>query len=363
MPSEPGLLHGRLERAGILLDLFRSMLESHGPPVRGGERIEDEVVPLSPPLIGEAPKIRELRASIRTVAMSSIPLLVEGESGTGKEVLARNAHNLGARRERPLVILNCLEVPRSLMQSELFGHLKGSFTGASRDRAGLVESAGGGTLFLDEIGEMPRSLQAALLRVLQEREVRRIGESRRRAVDVRFVFATNCDLEELVGRGRFRQDLFYRMCGVRLHIPPLRARRRDIPLLAAHFLGAASRERGERPPHVTAGAMSRLMTHDWPGNVRELKHEMERALALHPGARYIRSPMLSPRIGNRAPASPGRETMHRAVRRLETGMIEEALERFDNNRTRAAAHLGITRQGLLKKLKRYGIVPRSPRED
>lgn len=363
VPSDRGLLHGCLERAGALLDLFRAMLDSHGPPCHIPRHSSDPGDPqLSPPLFGESLQIRELRRAICTVAGSSIPLLIEGESGTGKEVLARNAHNLSPRRGRPLVILNCLEVPRSLMQSELFGHLRGSFTGASRDRAGLVESAGGGTLFLDEIGEMPRSLQAALLRVLQEKEVRRIGESRRRAVDVRFVFATNCNLDELMDRGRFRQDLFYRMCGVRLHIPPLRARRGDIPMLVGHFLDLAAIDRGERAPCVTAKAMNNLMSHDWPGNVRELKHEMERALALYPGAKRIHAGMLSPRIGNGDPAgpSPGRETMRRAVLRLETGMIEEAIDRFNNNRTRAAAHLGITRQGLLKKMKRYGIVPRRP---
>ena len=211
---------------------------------------------------------------------------------------------------------------------------------------------------------MPRSLQAALLRVLQEKEVRRIGESRRRPVDVRFVFATNSDLEELVERKRFRKDLFYRMCGVRLRIPPLRARRGDIPALAEHFLGLAAVERGGNVPHLTSRTMNRLMSYDWPGNVRELKHEMERVLALYPGSRHIHPGMLSPRIGSRDPAGPctGRETMQLAVRRLETGMIEEALERFDNNRTRAAAHLGITRQGLLKKLKRYGIALRGREE-
>ncbi len=357
--QDRAMLRGRLERAGALLDLFQAVLDSHGPPCRIGHRGGHGDMQLSPPLLGESPRIRELRSTIRTVADSAIPLLIEGESGTGKEVLARNAHSLGPRRNRPLVILNCLEVPRSLMQSELFGHLKGSFTGASRDRAGLIESACGGTLFLDEIGEMPRSLQAALLRVLQEREVRRIGESRRRAVDVRFVFATNSGLDELVERGRFRLDLFYRMCGVRLHIPPLRSRRGDIPILAGHFLGMAASERGGKPTRVTARAMNRLMSHDWPGNVRELKHEMERALALYPGTACIRAEMLSPRIRERDNDrfSTGRETIQLAVRRLETGMIEEALDRFDDNRTRAAAHLGITRQGLLKKMKRYGIPP------
>ncbi len=361
VPSDGALLRGRLERAGALLDLLRAVVESYGPPRLMPRTGEDRGnPPLSPPLIGDSPRIRDLRKAIRTVARSSIPLLIEGESGTGKEVLARNAHNLGPRGNRPLVILNCLEMPRSLMQSELFGHLKGSFTGASRDRVGLIESAAAGTLFLDEIGEMPKSLQAALLRVLQEKEVRRIGESRRRSVDVRFVFATNSDLEALVEQGRFRRDLFYRMCGVRLRIPPLRARRGDIPALAEHFLELAAGERDGGAPHLTARTMNLLMSYDWPGNVRELKHEIERVLALYTGSRYIRPEMLSPRIGSRESAGPpvGRETMQLAVRRLEIGMIEEALVRFDDNRTRAAAHLGITRQGLLKKLKRYGIARR-----
>lgn len=365
VPSDGALLTARLERAGALLDLFRAVIDSHGPPCLMPCRDSCAGGPeLSPPLLGESPRIRDLRRTIRMVANSSIPLLIEGESGTGKEVLARNAHVLGPRGNQPLVILNCLEMPRSLMQSELFGHLRGSFTGASRDRVGLVESAGGGTLFLDEIGEMPRSLQAALLRVLQEKEVRRIGESRRRSVDVRFVFATNSDLEALVERGRFRQDLFYRMCGVRIRIPPLRARRGDIPLLARHFLGLAVGERGGGNPHITARTMNRMMSYDWPGNVRELKHEIERVLALYPGSKHIHPEMLSPRIGRRDTAGlySGRETMHLAVRRLETDMIEEALKRFHNNRTRAAAHLGITRQGLLKKLKRYGIAPHRQEE-
>jgi DNA-binding NtrC family response regulator len=356
-----GLVHRYVHRAGTLLALLEALIEVLGPPGRRGRTPADSIVSaLSPPLLGESEQMREVRNTLRITALCNVPLLVEGESGTGKEIVARNAHSLGPRRSNPIVIINCLEVPPSLLQSELFGHLKGSFTGASRDRIGLVESAAGGTLFLDEIGEMPPSLQAALLRVLQEKEVRRIGESTRRKVDVRFVFATNSDLRELVEKGEFRRDLFYRISGIRIRLPSLRDRRDDIPLLARHFLGLAARECGEQaPPHITARALGKLLSYAWPGNVRELKNEMERVFALHPGARHIGSEMLSSHIvANETAWCPdGRETLHQAVRRLETGMIEKALERSGGNRTRAARDLGITRQGLLKKLKRYCIEP------
>jgi DNA-binding NtrC family response regulator len=364
-PGGEGLLHRHLRHTGALLDLLEEVIELGGLSHQGGCAFGDgAALPLSPPLLGESKEIREVRETLRIAACCDIPLLVEGESGTGKEIVARNAHSIGPRRSNPLVIINCLEVPRSLLQSELFGHLKGSFTGASSDRIGLVESAAGGTLFLDEIGEMPTSLQAVLLRVLQEKEVRRIGESKRRRVDVRFVFATNRDLSELVEKGRFRRDLFYRICGIRIRLPSLRDRREDIPVLARHFLELAARESGEPVPRVTARALGRMLSYEWPGNVRELKNEMERAMALHPGTRHIREEMFSPPIracaGKQCPG--GRETLPEAVRRLEMGMIEEALERFDGNRTRAAGHLGITRQGLLKKLRRYrgATGPREP---
>ena len=317
----------------------------------------------SPPLIGDSRVIREIRRQTRLVACSDVPVLIEGESGTGKEVIARNVHTLSPRSARAIVILNCLEMPPALVQSELFGHVKGSFTGASRDRIGLIESASGGTLFLDEVGEMPKPLQATLLRVLQEKEVRRIGECGRRRVDVRFVFATNRRLRELVAKKRFRLDLYHRMASIPIYIPPLRERRRDIPLLARHFLGLSSKAQGSMERSMTSCAMRRLLAHSWPGNVRELKNEIERAIALNPGARRIEASMLSPHIGRGEPELSEEELVKlpEAVKRLECRMIADALETFSGNRTRTAKHLGITRQGLLKKLKRYRMAP-PPRE-
>ncbi len=339
-----------------LIPILEWLVESSCPSIssmRPGE------TPLSPPLVGDSRAIRELKRQIRLIARSDVPVLIEGESGTGKEVLAQNVHSLGPRSPRSLVILNCLEMPPALMQSELFGHVKGSFTGASRDRIGLIESANGGTLFLDEVGEMPKALQATLLRVLQEKEIRRIGESARRRVDVRFVFATNRDLRELVAKKRFRLDLYHRMSSVRFHIPPLRERRSDIPPLTLHFLELSAQKCGNLERSITSGAMNRFLAHSWPGNVRELRNEIERAIALYPEARRIEASMLSPHIGCGEAEVLDEELVKlpEAVKQLECRMIGAALEAFRGNRTRTAHHLGITRQGLFKKLKRYGITP------
>lgn len=337
-----------------------------------------------PPLVGMSSAMRDLRHQIRAAADAAIPVLIEGESGTGKEIVARNLHRLSHRRARPLVIVNCMELPETLLQTELFGHLKGAFTGASRDRMGLVESANRGTLFLDEIGEMPLTQQAALLRVLQEGEVRRIGDSMRRPVDVRFVFATNRDLADRVRQGRFREDLFFRVNGVRLFIPPLRQRKEDIPLLVRHFI-EMSAMRGNSGASVRGGAgtsvvgsdgatangcveirlssdvIQRMLAYHWPGNVRELRNEIERIVTLNRGVKRIRLEMLSPRIreasrgGWRGVGGTG-DTLPAATERLERHMIIDALGRYDGNRTQTAAALGITRQGLLKKMKRHRIV-------
>ena len=325
-----------------------------------GERDAERPVRFDPPLIGASTAVCLLRRRIEILSSAASTVLVEGESGTGKEVVARNLHRLGGRSGGRLVIASCMEMPMQLLQSELFGSARGSFTGASRDRAGLIESAAGGTFFLDEIGEMPPALQAGLLRVLQEKEVRRIGESRRRRIDVRFVLATNRDLAALVSGGRFRKDLYYRISGIRILLPPLRERRSDIAVLAGYFLQQEAARSGSRTPRLSVEAMRLLLAHPWPGNVRELRNEMERALVLHPDILVIRPAMLSPHIretagrgGGRSPAGDG--TLPAAVERLERGMIARALALFQGNRTRSAAALGITRQGLLKKLKRFGM--------
>jgi transcriptional regulator with PAS, ATPase and Fis domain len=253
-------------------------------------------------------------------------------------------------------------MPESLLQGDLFGSVRGAFTGADRDREGLIEASGGGTFFLDEIGELPVHLQAALLRVLQEKEVRRLGEGKSRKVDVRFVFATNRDLEELVRSGLFRQDLYFRLNAVKLLIPPLRDRSEDIPVLAARFLGESSRRMSGRSMSITAGVLSRLVGHAWPGNVRELRNEIERVVTMNPDSRRITASMLDipeKRKGILPVTGSGLEagTMPEAVLILERKMILRALEGFGGNRTRTAKALGITRQGLLKKLKRMCIDP------
>ncbi|MGD1048077.1 MAG: sigma-54 dependent transcriptional regulator [Candidatus Krumholzibacteriaceae bacterium] len=354
-----GFINDRVSKAAAFLDLFEALLDGRHC---AGDDAQNECgasVVFNPPFLGESSAMIDLKRTIGAVSTSDISLLIEGESGTGKEVVAQNVHRLSRRQAKPLVIASSLEMPHSLLQSELFGHAEGAFTGASRERAGLIESAGGGTFFLDEIGEMPLALQAALLRVLQEKEIRRLGESRRRRVDVRFVFATNRDLGDLVRSGRFRKDLYFRIAGVRLFVPPLRARKEDIVPLAGFFLARCAKHGAQGAPPLSPDAIRRLVRYPWPGNVRELKNEMERLIALHEGANAITAAMLSPHVNDAqddadAGEDDSRSGLPRAVSRLERAMIREALRRFAGNRTRAAAELGITRQGLLKKLKRLG---------
>ena len=356
--ADGGQVHRRLHTVLAFLHLLETLLPNLDlllPTVP--RHVDGWRGVFDPPLVGVSAVILDLRRQICAAAGATIPVLIEGESGTGKEIIARNLHHLSERRSRPLVIVNCMELPESLLQTELFGYLKGAFTGASKDRMGLVESADGGTLFLDEIGEMPLTQQAALLRVLQEREVRRIGDSQRRAVDVRFIFATNRDLADLVKQGRFRSDLYFRINGVRLFIPPLRQRKEDILPLVKHFIERSTvRERSITG--IVPGTVSRMLAYRWPGNVRELRNEIERVIAMNRDTKRISPAILAPRIREAQPVPVKQyvgETLPAAVARLERSMISDALERNGGNRTRTAAVLGITRQGLLKKIKRHEI--------
>ncbi len=364
--SMEGHLVRSLSGAFPLLELIRGLKPfsyvSGGGAAQDPRAVSTDGSPeFDPPLYGTSAEIMALKKKTFVIAASSVPVLIEGENGTGKEIIARNLHNIGPRKEKPLVIVNCMEMPATMLQGELFGHVRGAFTGAMYDRRGLVEGAAGGTFFLDEIGELPLTLQAALLRVIQEKEIRRIGESERRLVDTRFVFATNRDLAGLVAEGSFRQDLYYRIRGVRLSIPPLRERRSDIMILAHRFLVSAARREGMPAPGISNAGIRHLVAHDWPGNVRELKNEMERVIALYPGAEMVEPRMLSSTLRDNwarrgdAPVRTDRDTLPEAVQKLEQRMITRALERFDSNRTRSAEFLGITRQGLLKKLKRYRL--------
>jgi transcriptional regulator with GAF, ATPase, and Fis domain len=320
-------------------------------------------------IVGRSAPMRTLLVLVDKVTESTVPVLIEGESGTGKELVARAIHFNGPRAGKPFVVENCAAVPDALIENELFGHEKGSFTGADRSEGGLFERADGGTIFLDEVGDMSFEMQKKLLRVLQEGEVRRVGGQSVKRVDVRVLSATNRDLARLVKEGKFREDLFYRLCVVRVRIPPLRERREDVPLLAARFLDRISEEAGTAP-RLEAGALDALTAHTWPGNVRELENEIRRAATLAEGA--ITREVLSPHVrdsrageGERGSSTlavtlpdsggAGGKTLREAVEDLERVMMLAVLREAVGNKTRAARVLGLSRLGLRKKMARYGI--------
>ena len=291
-----------------------------------------------------------------TVAPTDSTVLITGESGTGKEILARYIHHLSERAEGPFVSINCGALPETLLESELFGHAKGSFTGAVKDKEGLFAAARGGTFFLDEVGEMSPGLQVKLLRAIQEREIVPVGSTVPVSVDVRIVAATNRDLEQEMRRGAFRSDLYYRLNVISLHIPPLRERRDDIPLLAEHFLGRLRHAAGSEAPALAADAVEALRAYDWPGNVRELENALERALILARGnvieraalPAIIREPGAVPLVGEPAPANPTLEVIERAY-------IAWVLRAEGGNKARAAEILGIDPSTLYRKINRYGL--------
>jgi transcriptional regulator with PAS, ATPase and Fis domain len=293
------------------------------------------------------------------LADSEVAVVIYGESGTGKELVARAIHDAGSRKQKPFVAENCGAIPESLLESVLFGHARGAFTGAQMARPGLFEAADGGTIFLDEIGEMSPAMQTKLLRVLQEGELRRLGETRNRKVDVRVIAASNRSLEQMVERGEFRQDLYYRINVVKLELPPLRERREDIPALVEHFLrtGAEARLGSKREGvrsalELSAAALRKLVRHPWPGNVRELENEVARWLALC--EERVMPEDLSPAIqGSLAEVDdPDHLALRPRVDRLERELIARAMERTGGNQTQAAQLLGLSRFGLQKKLKR-----------
>ena len=312
---------------------------------------------LDPPIVGSSEAIRRLRLRILKLADAASNILVTGESGTGKELVARNLHTCSSRSDGPFVPVNCAALNPGILESELFGHGKGSFTGAIQSYAGLFEQADGGTLFLDEIGEIPPSIQAKLLRVLEDREIRRMGTSHVRRVDVRVVSATNVDLEPRVDGGDFRLDLYYRLSVLALHVPPLRERMSEIPELVDHFIG----ERGCAPRKLGDDALEIFSRYAWPGNVRELQNEVERVVVLYPDSSKITPDMISDRIAQREGA--GTFDMNllydyplpRAVGYLEENLVRKTLAKTNWNKSQTARELGLSRQGLLKKIKRYGI--------
>jgi DNA-binding NtrC family response regulator len=310
--------------------------------------------------LGDAPSVRGVRTMIERVRDTDSPVFISGESGTGKELAAKTVHETGRRRSGSFVAVNCAAIPEALLESELFGHARGSFTGAVRDKAGLIEEASGGTFFLDEIGDLPLALQSKLLRVLEEKKIRRVGEIRSRAVDVRFVSATNKDLDLEVEKGRFRQDLYYRLKIIPIDLPPLRERPDDTLLLLNHFLDEFARSMGRPRPFVSPVALEMLLHYPWPGNVRELQNEVQRCLVMAGGGPLIVEEYLSPKI------NPAGETYSTTSHRFaeakadfERRFLREALVRCRYHRTRTAAEVGLTRQGLFKLLKKHGINTRA----
>jgi DNA-binding NtrC family response regulator len=369
---------------------IRSVVEraiAHGALAREVRRLRGEVERARGlgEVIGQSALMRQLLGMIDRVAASDATVLIVGESGTGKELLARTIHRVGPRKDGPFVAFDCSALAPSLLEAELFGHEKGAFTGAARARRGLFREANGGTIFLDEIGDIDATVQNKLLRVLQEREIKPVGGDRPIQIDVRVVAATNKDLKNLVARGQFREDLYWRLAVVPIQVPPLRERKEDIPLLAAHILakrrGAAKSFAGNEaryPTQITAKALQRLQAYRWPGNIRELENVLSRAAILCDGE-IIRSHDLDMVGLGRAPGEPGesadrvdrvdlpaielerlgdgeglKDLTERAVRAVERAAIAAALRR-DPNPAIAARKLGISRASIYTKMKTYGI--------
>jgi two-component system nitrogen regulation response regulator NtrX len=333
------LEHARLERENASLRR------------RLGERLE---------IIGESAAIQHLREQIATAAPTNGRVLIHGENGSGKELVARAIHALSARRERPFVEVNCAAIPEELIESELFGHEKGAFTGALSRRRGRFELADGGTLFLDEIGDMSLKTQAKVLRALEEQAFERVGGRETVKVDVRVIAASNRDLEALIAAGSFREDLYYRLNVIPIEVPPLRERREDIPLLIDHFVRIFCAENGKRIKTVSAEALAYFLAYEWPGNVRELRNMVERLVIMARRDVIGVEDLPAPLRPKEAPAG-GAEARERSLREardsFERAYILAELRANDWNMTRTAERLGIERSHLYRKIKAYGITP------
>jgi transcriptional regulator with GAF, ATPase, and Fis domain len=299
--------------------------------------------------------MRQLLESLERVARADAPVLILGESGTGKELVAREIHHLGPGNERPFVTVNCAVLQTNILESELFGHEKGAFTGAAKRRLGLFEIADGGSMFLDEIGEIDESIQAKLLRVLQFGEFRRVGGNDTLTTRVRIIAATNKDLEAAAQESRFRQDLFFRLNVVHLTVPPLRDRAEDLPILAEHFLALFCERHGKPPTGFSIEALKLLARYPWPGNVRELACEIERVVVLTPPGETVRDEHLSPRLLAAAAPPADDDPLGRARRQAERRLVLAVLDNTDWNVAAAARELRLSRVGLTKMLKRLGL--------
>ncbi|HXW85469.1 MAG TPA: sigma 54-interacting transcriptional regulator [Candidatus Binataceae bacterium] len=359
--------------------------QNHGRLRESQDRLRKQVAALQrdpahsfPEIIGTSPAMNQVFRLMETAAASDITVLIEGETGTGKELVARGVFSTSGRSDRPFLVVNCAALPETLLESELFGHRRGAFTGAVRDQIGMLRAADGGVIFLDEIGDMPLAMQAKLLRFLEAGEVVPLGEAFPHKVDVRVLCATNRDLRLEVARRNFREDLYYRISAFPIHTPPLRERREDIPLLASRFVAAAAERVGKNIPGIEPRALELLQRHDWLGNVRELLNEMERAVAIARDGEYVGVATLSAAVAAHADVeAPSQQTVAetpssaasqlvaqsdgklsplREARALfEASYIRAALNRMSGNVSQAARMLGVSRVSLQKKMKAFGL--------
>jgi DNA-binding NtrC family response regulator len=350
-PFEPEELFHAVARCA---ERHRLLVENAALRSRAGESFSLEQI------VGESPKMRELRQLIRTVAPTDARVLVLGESGTGKELVAGSLHALSKRRNENYVRINCAAIPEALLESELFGHEKGAFTGALKQKPGRVEEADGGTIFLDEIADMGKPLQAKLLRFLEDGSFTRVGGTAELRVNVRLVAATNRDIVQAIDAGEFREDLFHRLNVVQFHLPPLRERDGDVHLLADHFLKIFRAALNKNISAFTPAAHQKLLTHRWPGNVRELRNVVERALILETGREVQPASLpdfaLEARLQKTGPAVAGpEESLEAALERVERELIQGALEQHNFSLTRAAGQLKLTRHSLRYRMQRLNM--------
>jgi two-component system nitrogen regulation response regulator GlnG len=351
--------------AGASLVIGQTELELVAPDTTIG--IQPSTLPHFGELVGDSTSMRQVFTVLVRVAATDACVLVQGETGTGKELVAEAIHANSPRKNGPFVICDLGALPRSLIESELFGHVRGAFTGADRDREGAFSQADGGTIFLDEVGELDAEVQPRLLRALERRQIKPVGTSMYRQVDVRVIAATNRDLTAEVKAGRFREDLYHRLAVVRVQLPPVRERREDIPLLVEHFLEEAAIAAGRQPPSVPPGTMAALVAHDWPGNVRELRNVLERALSLAPDRTALDPVMLgldelssSRPVAGSAPSPVDvsihfKEAKDRLIQAWEREYVEALLSKAQGNVSLAARQAGIDRVYLHRLMKKHGL--------
>ncbi|MEW8348440.1 MAG: sigma-54 dependent transcriptional regulator, partial [Candidatus Thiodiazotropha taylori] len=340
------------------LEVLRKLVQQAiklSKPVESKTQVKTELQTSHEPMLGNSPAMTRIIKLIEKLARSQAPVYISGESGTGKELAARMIHNQGPRADHPFVAVNCGAIPQELMESELFGHKKGSFTGANQDNEGLFLSANGGTLFLDEIADLPLHMQVKLLRSIQEKMIRPVGGQKEIPIDVRIISATHKDLAVLVEQGEFRQDLFYRINVIELPLPPLRERSEDIPLLAQHFLTRLARNGGIKKPKLSAEAIKKLKSYPFPGNIRELENILERSVTLLDSEKLAADDLLLPNHVSDTEGQTTPQGLGEKMEQVERQAIIEALEETRWNRTAAAKKLGMSLRSLRYRLEKLEI--------